>query len=795
MSDTPPREGDLAAAAPRRLERACAFAIALATCVTFIVIAPSARVAMPRVGAFVPAYESALALTDLIAAVLLLAHFHRGKSYAVLILACGYFFNAAIIVPHLLTFPGVFSEGGLLGAGTQSTAWLYCFWHGGFALFVLAFAVLRRTKPDARARTRPLRLVVVAVLATVAVVAALTALATAGAAHLTTIVENGDYARLVTTGISPAICAITALAALLLLPRRRVGVLDLWMLVVLTAWLCDVLLSAVVGANRFDLGWYAGRSFGLIAAVILLILLLAEFSRLDQTLVSRTAQLRASETLIKMFFEYSSECFAVLAQAETGAFRYEEINAATLALYGRTRAEVIGRTTNEVMDAETADQLNAHLTAALRSPTPYRYERQQGGKVIEALATPLPLDPDRPRQIQVSARDITERRNLEDQLRQAQKMEAVGQLTGGIAHDFNNMLAIITGSLDLARRRLAAGSLEGVMKWLDNAAEGAARAATLTSRLLSFSRRQALEPRMLDLNTSVSAISQLLRHTIPESVEIESVLAAGLWKVMVDPSQLENCLVNLAVNARDAMPGGGRLTVETRNAYLDERYVQAHSDLRPGQYVLVSVTDTGGGMAPEVANRAFEPFFSTKPAGHGTGLGLSQVFGFVKQSNGHVKIYSEVGHGTSVNLYLPRHVGAETLAEAPAPAPSPRPTRGELVLVVEDDAAVRAVSAEALRTLGFVAVSAESPAQALQLLAQHDEIVLLFTDVVMPGMTGRELAVQAQRMRAELKVLFTTGYSRNAIVHNGVLDPDTVLLQKPFTIEELSVKLSQVFGQ
>jgi PAS domain S-box-containing protein len=794
MSDTPLREGDLAAAAPRRVEAAAAYLIALASCFTFALTAPVARRAMPQVAAFIPAYESALALTDLIAAVLLFAHFNRGKSFAVLMLACAYLFNALIIAPHLLTFPGVFSETGLLGAGTQSTAWLYCFWHGGFALFVLAFAVLRRTKPDARARTDPSAFVMAGVLATSIAVAALTLLATAGESLLPTIIVNGDYSRLVTTGTSPAICALSGLALLLLLPRRHAGVLDLWMLVVMTAWLCDVLLSAVVGSSRFDLGWYAGRSFGLVAAITLLILLLAQFSRLDQTLESRTAQLRASETLIKMFFEYSSECFAVLAEAETGAFRYEEINAATLALYGRTRAEVIGHTTDELLNPATARQLNAHLTAALQSSTPYRYERLQGDKIIEALATSLPLDPGGRRQILVSARDITERRNLEEQLRQAQKMEAVGQLTGGIAHDFNNMLAIITGSLDLARRRLANGA-DGVSKWLDNAAEGAARAATLTSRLLSFSRRQALEPKVLDLNNHVAVTSQLLRHTIQESVEIETVLAAGLWKVMVDPSQIENCLVNLAVNARDAMPNGGKLTVETRNAYLDERYTQLHSDLRPGQYVLVSVTDTGVGMSPEVAQHAFEPFFSTKPAGHGTGLGLSQVFGFIKQSNGHVKIYSEVGHGTSVNVYLPRHTGADALDDAPPAAPEPRAARGELVLVVEDDPAVRTMSAEALRTLGFVTLCAENPADALKLLGQNDQIALLFTDVVMPGMTGRQLAEQARRMRSEIKVLYTTGYSRNAIVHNGVLDPDTVLLPKPFTVEELSMKLSQVFGQ
>ena len=772
-----------------------AILIAIATVATFVLIAPSARYAMPRIPAFVPAYEAALALTDLITAVFLFAHFNRAKSYAVLILACAYLYSAAIVVPHLLTFPGVFSEAGLLGGGTQTTAWLYCFWHGGFAAFVVAFALLRRKATNARAHYPAAPLVFGAALVTLGIVAVLTLLATFSDAYLTPIIEHGDYSMLVTKGISPAICLLCVVALVLLWPRRRLSALDLWLLVVMTAWLCDVVLGAVVGSSRFDLGWYAGRSFGLFAAIILLILLLVEFNRLDHRLETRTAQLHASETLIRTFFENSSECFAVLAEAGDGEFRYEEINAATLALYGKTRGEVLGRTTSEVISGIRAVELNTQLAAALRSQTPYRYERLQGDSTIEALATPLPLVDQRPRQVLVSARDITQRRKLEEQLRQSQKMEAVGQLTGGIAHDFNNMLAIVMGSLDLARRRLANGSADGVVKWIDNASDGAARAATLTSRLLSFSRRQALDPKVLDLNSHVAATSQLLRHTIPETVEIETVLAAGLWKVLADPNQIENCLVNLAVNARDAMPNGGRLTVETRNTDLDERYALLHPEMKPGQYVMVAVTDTGVGMAAETARRAFEPFFTTKPPGRGTGLGLSQVFGFVRQSNGHVNIYSELGHGTTVKLYLPRQAGPESISEARLTRHDLRAAQGELVLVVEDDPAVREVSAEALRTLGFTALCAESPGHALQLLEEKQQIALLFTDVVMPEMTGRELADKALRMRGDLKVLYTTGYSRNAIVHNGVLDRDTVLLPKPFTIEELSVKLSQVFGQ
>jgi len=793
MSELPLREGDLAVVKPGPVEFVSAIVIATLSLMTFAILAPLARRRLPEIDAFLPAYESSLSLSDLITAVLLFAHFNRAKSYAVLILACAYFFNALILIPHMLTFPGIFSTSGLLGAGTQTTSWLYCFWHGGFAVLVLAFVIVRRRAPYARAAHRRLPLLA-AMAATAALVATLTILATAGEGYLTPIIEHGDYSMLVTKGVSPTICVVCVIALVLLLPRLRVSALDLWLAVVMTAWLCDVLLGAVVGASRFDLGWYAGRLFGLFATIVLLVLLLIEFNKLDERLELRTAELRASKALIESFFEHSAECFAILTQAEGEQFRYEEVNPATLALYGKRRSEVLGRTTAEVLGEPGATQLNAYLASVLASRAPQRYERVQREKIIEALATLAPGDEEQPPRIIISARDITERRNLEEQLRQSHKMEAIGQLTGGIAHDFNNMLAIVMGSLDIARRRLKTDSTEGLIKWIDSAAEGAARAATLTSRLLSFSRRQALDPKRLDLNDVVAATSELLRQTIPESVQIETVLAGGLWKVFVDPTQVENALLNLAVNARDAMPNGGKITMETRNSDLDDRYAKMHADVKSGQYVMISITDTGVGMSPDTAQRAFEPFFSTKEQGKGTGLGLSQVFGFVKQSHGHVKIYSELGHGTTVKLYLPRLVQSGAEVTTKLISRESRTTRGELVLVVEDEAAVRQISMEALRELGFAVLSTQSPRDALQILADNEKIALLFTDVVMPGMNGRELARQALAMRPKLKVLYTTGYSRNAIVHNGVLDPETFLLAKPFTIDELAAKLEQILA-
>ena len=384
------------------------------------------------------------------------------------------------------------------------------------------------------------------------------------------------------------------------------------------------------------------------------------------------------------------------------------------------------------------------------------------------------------------------RDRLEAQLRQAQKMEAIGQLTGGLAHDFNNMLAIITGNLSMMQRRLERGDIR-IERYADQAVEGATRAATLTQRLLAFARNQPLAPETVEANRLVSGMSELLGRTLGEIVRIETVQAAGLWATRADPHQLESALLNLAINARDAMPDGGKLTIETANAHVDEGYASDNLGIRPGQYVMIAVTDTGTGMSPEVAAKAFEPFFTTKEVGQGTGLGLSQVFGFVRQSDGYVKIYSEPGSGTTVKIYLPRLFGA-TVAQMSQGTAMPRLPEGrpsEIILVVEDEAGVRRLTVEALRDLRYTVIHAENGPKALELMETHPDIALLFTDVVMPGMNGKQLADAAQLKRADLKVLYTTGYTRNAIVHNGVIDENVQLIGKPFTMEQLAHKVRQ----
>lgn len=392
------------------------------------------------------------------------------------------------------------------------------------------------------------------------------------------------------------------------------------------------------------------------------------------------------------------------------------------------------------------------------------------------------------------AEEVAERTKAEDALRQSQKMEAVGQLTGGIAHDFNNMLAVVVGSLDLLTRRM--GEVDSrAQRYVDAAIDGARRAAQLTQRLLAFSRQQPLKPEPIDANKLVAGMSDLLRHTLPD-IQPETVLAGGLWRTFADPNQLENVILNLAVNARDAMADGGKLTIETANCHLDARYAAEHLGVPAGQYVMIAVSDTGSGMPEEVIAKAFDPFFTTKEVGRGTGLGLSQVYGFVKQSGGHVKIYSEVGQGTTVKVYLPRLMGAvEELESGQTYDALPLGERQEVILVVEDEPGVRQFSVDALTELGYRVFEADGAAAALKLIDAHPEIALMFTDVVMPEVNGRKLADEARQRRPDLKVLFTTGYTRNAVVHNGVLDPGVHLIGKPFTVEELATAVRLVIEE
>jgi PAS domain S-box-containing protein len=445
-------------------------------------------------------------------------------------------------------------------------------------------------------------------------------------------------------------------------------------------------------------------------------------------------------------------------------------------------------------------------------------ERSERG--LEGLAAEAAVAIDNVALAQAAQREIEERRKAEEALRelnanleqlveertaqlqeqeaalrQSQKMEAVGQLTGGVAHDFNNLLQVIIGNLETLEKNLPvdAGRL---LRATGLAMRGARRAAALTQRLLAFSRRQPLDPKPLNVNVLVTGLSDLIHRTLGETVAVETVLAAGLWQVEADGNELESAILNLALNARDAMPEGGRLTIETANAHIDEGYAASYAEVAPGQYVCISVSDTGTGMDEATVARAFEPFYTTKPVGAGTGLGLSQVYGFVKQSGGHVKIYSEPGQGTTLKIYLRRMLAAEVEVEEIPDIAVPEGSPEETILVLEDDDDVRTYSVETLRQLGYRVVEAHDGPSALRLLERQARVDLMFSDVILPGgMTGAEVARQAREARPGLKVLFTTGYARNAIIHHGRLDRGVKLITKPFGAAELAAKVRDVLDE
>jgi light-regulated signal transduction histidine kinase (bacteriophytochrome) len=390
----------------------------------------------------------------------------------------------------------------------------------------------------------------------------------------------------------------------------------------------------------------------------------------------------------------------------------------------------------------------------------------------------------------VMVRSLRRIADLSDKLRQSQKMEAVGQLTGGIAHDFNNLLTGISGSLELIQTRVGQGRIGDLDRYIGMATTSANRAASLTSRLLAFSRRQTLDPQSVDVNRLATSMEDLIRRTVGPAIRVETMILGGLWKTLCDANQLENALLNLAINARDAMPGGGHLTIQAANVTLDDAYASAH-ETAPGQYVAVSVTDTGCGMAPDVIARVFEPFFTTKPLGQGTGLGLSMVYGFAKQSNGHTRIHSEVGRGTTLCIYLPRYAGLdepedgslELLPDTPCEA-------GGTVLVVDDEPAVRMLVGDVLRDMGYDVIEAADGPEGLHILRSRRDIDLLVSDVGLPGgMNGRQLADAARVHRPGLKVLFITGYAESAAWEGGVPDPDMQVLTKPFALDVLTAKV------
>ena len=555
----------------------------------------------------------------------------------------------------------------------------------------------------------------------------------------------------------------------------------------------------------------------------------AENARLRELAIDDNTELERAETALadseqryRTLFESMDEGFCIIEfldgpHGPLSDYVHIEANPAYAQHAGIPN--VVGQKLREMVPDE-ADGWAELYGGVLRTGVPIRFERElvATGRHLELAA--FRIEPASRRQVAVLFQDITarkraeaalqhlnetleiriaeaiaERKHAEEALRQSQKMEAVGQLTGGIAHDFNNLLTGIIGSLELLEVRLRQGRTSEIHRYVGAAQGASKRAAALTHRLLAFSRRQTLDPRPTDVNRLVMDMEELVRRTVGPQITLEVVTAVGLWQALIDASQLESALLNLCINARDAMPEGGRITIETANKWLDD-HAAKERDLPPGQYLSLCVTDTGSGMTPDVIARAFDPFFTTKPIGQGTGLGLSMVYGFVRQSGGQVRIYSEVGCGTTMCLYLPRHYGnSSEIPTITAPTASARAPTGKTVLIVDDEPSVRMLVTEVLEDLGYSPIEASDGPAGLRILESEAAIDLLISDVGLPGgINGRQLADAARITRPELKVLFITGYAENAIIGSGHLAPGMRVLTKPFVVETLANRIQDMIG-
>ena len=825
--------GFLSTAPVRPADRRLAFAVIAVSALIFACAAPFAGAPLPKVPAFIPSYEAALAINDLITAVLLFEQFAKLRSSAVCALASGYLFTALMAVAHALTFPDLFAPGGLFDAGPDSTAWLYVFWHGGFPLAVIAYALGKDRDAASIRHVGSVRTVfLVALAAVVAAVVGLTALATAGKAMLPAIMA-GNHNTLALTIAVGSVWTLSLAALAVLVWRRPYSILDLWLMVVMSAWLFDVALSSILNGGRFDLGFYAGRVYGLLAASFVLAALLLETGWLHDRLTAaraqladrardlerrvreRTEELQRSNAALKAeiaerqqaeqelqrtraFLDVMIESLpAMLLVKDAGTGRCIYLNRAGEDLLGIDRAELVGKTVRDLAQSQDADLIELQDKRALTSDKPYEiYEgtldtRKLGKRLVRTKKLPVPDETGAPKYLLAFSEDITDQRQLEDQLRHSQKMEALGHLTGGLAHDFNNLLAIIIGNLDVLAE-LRPGDAEQT-ELVQGAISAALSGSELTKRLLAFARRQPLLPEQVDLNMLVEEISMLLKRTLGQDIAVGLDLDRSIAPVTVDRVQLETAIANLANNARDAMPNGGRLLIATHTAHLDADYAAHHAEVVPGSYVAIEVSDSGQGMTPEVAARIFEPFYTTKAPGKGTGLGLSMVFGFMKQSGGHINVYSEPGRGTTFRLYLRPASTVGVAEDVEAPPLQPEAEAHETILVVEDNSQLRQIVVKQLIGLGFEVFEVDNAKRALELLALKGKVDLLFTDVVLPGeMDGCALAREVVARCPDSKVLLTSGFPGARLTDMQTLGTSVRLLSKPYRKEDLARTVREV---
>jgi PAS domain S-box-containing protein len=789
---------------PLKADRQLAVALVAASVASFVVLAPFATVPLPPVLGFIPVYQSALFMSDAITAAILFGQFSIQRTRALLLLSTAYLFTAIAIVPHTLSFPGLFAPGGLMGSGPQTTVWLYMLWHAGFPLLVMAYSF---AKQDNTPLAAPLACALWAAAAATAVVAAVTLLTTVGHGLLPTLLLPDNSYTAAMLAVILAVWMLSMLAVVALWWRRPHTALDLWMMVVLVAWTCDIGLSAALNAKRFDLGFYAGRGFGLAASSFVMIMLVLEtrglYARLARSLdIDRLAAEHRAVAAQRVSHETAETLRAVVDASSLGVVAVSPQGTVLLwnkmaeRLFGYAAPEVLGKPYPLLPHQRHRRREQRALFARILAGDTLRDVdlnccRKDGTEIaVRGSAAPFHDASGALRGVAFALEDLTEKNATEAMLRQSQKMEAVGQLTGGMAHDFNNILMVILANVEeMQEDETLPAHHRATLASISTSGE---RAADLTRRLLAFSRKQRLQPQNTNLTDLVAGVDKLLRATLGEQIEIEAILADGLWITNVDRAQVEAALINLCVNARDAMPNGGKLLIETANVELDDDYAQA-AGIAPGQYVMLAVGDTGTGMSAGTLEKAFEPFFTTKDVGKGTGLGLSMIYGFVRQSNGHIKIYSELGVGTTVRIYLPRSTASR--AEDPAAAAATMPRGSERILLVEDDAQVRKVVQAQLASLGYAVTATCCGAEAIGRLDKGEVFDAVLSDVVMPGMSGPELAEVIAARRLSPRILFMSGYSENATRLRGDIAADARLLSKPFRKIDLAERLRQTLDK
>ena len=803
MVDREQKLETLATARAGRTQRLLAGIVSLVFGAITLALMPIVGQAMPPMPGFVPVYQSALIVVYALTTYLFFAQYRRTRSVPLLVLGAGSLYVTLVVLLQMLSFPNVLVQGRVMGNGPDTTTWLWTFWHLGPPLFALPYAIM---EGDGRSRyVQPAwasRIGWIAAAGVTAAVALIGVVVTRYVHLLPKSVEGDDYWLVTTTGIGPLIVALSmsALTVLCWTTRLRT-VLQIWLAVSLLLLVFDNLVT-LPGAARGTVGWFAGRIEALVAGLLLLGVYLREvdflYARAEAAANEREAR-RAELQLARDNLDLALEA-AEMGDWEldlrTGGSRRTPRHDAIFG-YAAPLAEWSVETfLRHVVPEDRADVRAAFEGAAAmeRFDLRCRIKRADDGATrwIALRGKAYLNEAGLVRGMAGVVMDTTREHEAEDRLNQAQKMEAIGQLTGGVAHDFNNLLTIIVGNLDMIVRR--PDNAQRVERLAASAMTAARRGAEVTEKLLSFSRRQVLRPETVNPNRLLKGFESLLRRAVGETIEVHVDLDPSLDPVRLDPGQFESALLNLAVNARDAMPGGGTLTVKTCNAHLDAEEIADRGDLKPGAYVLVSIKDTGHGMDASTLARAFEPFFTTKEVGKGTGLGLSQVYGFVRQAGGHAQIKSEPGRGTSIELYLPRSAAQAAEGRSERPLPLRRAAAGEVVLVVEDEPAVLEMAVESLGELGYRTLTATQASEALARLRGPERIDILFSDVVMPGgMNGVQLSVEARRLRPGLRVLLTSGYTGTALDDQGV-PADLPLLSKPYQRDELATKMRLVLG-